>query len=97
MLSGSYILIPSGKGLVFKSQSVSVTDVSVGIVNFAASTPPTFSISGAITGGAGATVSLTGAATSITTANASGAYTFSGLLSGSYVVTPNFAGATSAP
>ena len=53
------------------------------------------SISGTITpskGGAGATVTLSGPASASTTANASGAYTFSGLASGSYGVAPSNAG-----
>ena len=43
-------------------------------------------------GAAGATVSLTGASTATTTADASGNYSFSGLANGSYTVTPSNAG-----
>ena len=97
--SGSYTVTPSGTGLAFSptSQPVTITNANVSNVNFTATTATTYSISGTITGGAGATVGLTGAATASTTANASGAYTFSGLLSGSYTVTPNLAGSTFSP
>src|SRR5215831_4589628 len=50
------------------------------------------SISGTITpskGGSGATVTLAGTASASTTATGSGAYTFAGLPSGSYSVTPS--------
>jgi hypothetical protein len=59
-----------------------------------------FSISGTITpttGGGGATVTLTGAANGTTTANGSGAYSFTGLPSGSFVLTPSNKGYTFAP
>jgi Bacterial Ig domain/Glycosyl hydrolase catalytic core len=55
-------------------------------------TGQTHSISGTITpatDGAGSTVSLGGAATGMTTANASGAYTFAGLANGAYAVSPS--------
>jgi hypothetical protein len=50
---------------------------------------PTYSISGALgANAAGATVTLSGAATATQTADASGNYSFSGLANGSYTVTP---------
>ncbi|HKW61802.1 MAG TPA: immunoglobulin domain-containing protein [Candidatus Acidoferrum sp.] len=58
------------------------------------------SISGTITpskGGAGATVTLSGTANATATANSSGAYTFGGLASGFYAVTPSNAGYTFSP
>jgi hypothetical protein len=59
----------------------------------------TYSISGTIsgTGGPGATVALTGAATASTIADANGNYTFTGLANGSYTVTPGKAGYTYTP
>ena len=50
----------------------------------------TYTISGTISGpgGAGATVSLTGASAATITADGSGNFSFSGLLNGSYIVTP---------
>jgi hypothetical protein len=51
---------------------------------------PTFTLSGTISGagGNGATVNLTGSATASVTADTSGNYSFGGLVSGSYTVTP---------
>jgi hypothetical protein len=67
-------------------------------VNFTATAvPQTYSISGTITGGKGATVALSGASTATTTTNSSGAFTFSGLANGSYIVTPSESGYTFAP
>lgn len=64
-------------------------------------TPPqTYAISGTIsptTGGAGATVTLSGAANASATANSSGAYSFSGLSNGSYVVGPSQTGYSFTP
>ena len=60
---------------------------------------PTFSISGNIsgTGGAGASVDLSGAATGSTVADASGNFSFSGVANGSYTVTPSKTGFTFTP
>lgn len=60
----------------------------------------TYSISGNLSPAsltANSTVTLTGAATQTTTADASGNYGFSGLASGTYVVTPNQSGVTFSP
>jgi len=62
--------------------------------------PATFSLSGTITpaaGGNGATVTLSGAASGSTTANSSGAFTFSGLKNGTYTLTPSRTGYTFSP
>jgi hypothetical protein len=68
----------------------------------AASTTPlqTYSISGLITpaaGGSGAAVTLSGAGSGSATADASGAFTFSGLSNGTYTLTPSRAGYTFSP
>jgi hypothetical protein len=57
--------------------------------------PSTWSIMGSV--GSGASVSLTGAATATTAADASGNYTFSGLANGAYTVTPSRTGYTFTP
>lgn len=65
-----------------------------------ASAPQIYSISGTISptaAGSGATVSLSGVSSARTTANSSGAYAFTGLASGAFVVTPSRAGYTFAP
>jgi hypothetical protein len=62
--------------------------------------PQTFSISGTISpvaAGAGAKVSLSGAATASVTADGSGNYSFAGLSNGAYTVTPPLSGYTFTP
>src|SRR5258706_6241590 len=62
--------------------------------------PKPFSISGTISptaGGSGATVALTGATSATTTANSLGVYTFTGLVGGSYTITPSNTGYTFTP
>ena len=90
LLNGSYTVTPSNTGYVFTPASQPVTISGASATASFSSTLQTFSISGTISGagGAGATVSLTGASTAVTTADGSGNYNFSGLLNGSYVVTP---------
>ncbi len=59
-----------------------------------------FSLSGTITpatGGSGPKVMLSGAANATTTANSLGAYTFTGLASGSYTIAPSNTGYTFTP
>ena len=70
---------------------------NVGGVNFTASAAPTDNIAGTITGGAGATVTLSRAASATQTANSSGAYSFPNLANGSYTVTPSESGFTFSP
>lgn len=59
----------------------------------------TYAIGGTVTGPwvAGVTVTLGGDATAVATTDPSGAYTFSGLASGSYTITPSLAGWTFQP
>jgi len=56
--------------------------------------PPTYSISGTVSGAiaAGVTVNLTGVSSATVTTDASGNYSFSNLSNGSYTVTPSHAG-----
>jgi hypothetical protein len=59
-----------------------------------------YSISGTISpaaSGSGSTLALSGAASASTTADASGAFTFSGLANGSYTITPSKTGYTFTP
>lgn len=89
LYNGTYTVTPGVGGFVVtpSSQSVTVAGANVTSVNFSA-TSVQYSISGVITGGAGATVTLMGASTATTVADASGNYSFTGLASGSYLVTP---------
>ena len=62
--------------------------------------PPTFTLSGTITpaaSGAGAVVSVTGPSTATATADANGNFTVSGLVNGTYTVTPSRPGFTMSP
>src|SRR6185312_9095064 len=98
--NGSYTVTPSKSGFVFSpaSQPVTLNGTSAGGVNFTSA--QTFSLSGTISPasvGNGSTVTLSGAANASTTADASGNYSFSALLNGSYTVTPTKAGAVFTP
>ena len=60
----------------------------------------TYTISGTITpasNGVGATVALTGSASAVVTADSTGNYSFTGLASGSYTITPSKSGYTFTP
>jgi Carboxypeptidase regulatory-like domain len=62
--------------------------------------PQTFSISGTITpvtGGNGATITISGAANATATADSSGNFTVSGLANGTYTITPSHAGYSFSP
>jgi hypothetical protein len=94
--------------VVFAPTSVGATTSSLLLVNDggsplmvslsgtgAAVSPNTFSISGTIspaTNGSGATVTLSGATSLITSADSSGTFSFTGLANGSYSVTPSKSG-----
>ena len=99
LANGSYTVTPSKAGFGFTPASAPVTinGANVSGVNFAATAVPTFSISGTITGGSGATVALSGTATASVTADGSGNYSFPNLANGNYTVTPSKAGFTIAP
>jgi Domain of unknown function (DUF4082)/Bacterial Ig domain len=92
--NGSYTVTPSRTGFVFSpvSQNVTVAGADQTSINFTSA--QTYSIGGTISGngGNGATVTLTGSATATVSANSSGVYLFTGLLNGSYTVTPTKVG-----
>ncbi len=91
VVNGTYTVVASNPGVTFAptSQTVNINFGSVSGVNFVATVTNPLSISGTITGGAGATVALAGPANLTTTADTSGNYSFGGLLSGTYTVTPS--------
>lgn len=99
LANGSYTVTPSKIGYTFTpiSQGVTVSGANA-TANFS-STALTYTITGVISGagGANATVNLTGATTATVTADSSGAYSFIGVVSGSYTVTPSKAGYTFTP
>jgi len=87
--NGIYTVTPSGVGysIAPTSQNVTVNGANVVSINFTA-TSIAYAISGTISGGGGATITLTGGSTLTTTADASGNYSFAGIPSGTYAVTP---------
>jgi hypothetical protein len=89
LANGSYTVTPTKAGFTYApaSQTVTVNGTNTS-ANFT-SAAQTYSISGKVSNGGGATIKLTGAATVTVTADSSGAFTFSGLLAGSYTVTPS--------
>ncbi len=102
--NGTYTLTPSHTGYTFNptSQNVTVSGANVTGVNITATVQvgQTFTISGTISptaGGSGVAVALSGAASATTTSNSSGAYTFTGLANGAYIVTPSNARFTFTP
>ena len=88
----SYTTVPG----VFPIQTFSSANYWVDIVFVSGST---FNISGTIlgTGGAGATVNLSGPVSTSVTTDANGFYTFAGLVNGTYTVTPVNSGVTFTP
>src|SRR5260370_40036678 len=82
LANGSSTVTPSESGVTFTpaNATVTVNGASVTGVNFTPNGATTWSISGTISGGgSGATVALSGTATSTAIADASGNYTFSNL------------------
>ncbi len=101
---GDYTVVPSLGGYVFAPTStavtVSVANANVTGINFTGTLAnvPTYSISGAVSGGiqSGVLISLSpGNASAVT--NAFGNYAFSGLPNGTYTVTPSLVGHTFVP
>lgn len=102
LANGSYTVTPSKTGNAFNPSSlaVSVSGANVTGTNFTAITAATtYSISGTVSGAAtnGVTITLSGANTGSVVTGAGGAYTLSGLVPGSYTVTPSLTGFTFAP
>jgi hypothetical protein len=102
--AGTYAVTPSAAGFGFNptTQVATVSTSDLIGVNFTskAETGPTFTLSGTITpaaAGSGAAVVLSGPVGATATANSSGAYSFPGLSSGTYSVTPSKSGFTYSP
>jgi len=99
LANGSYTVIPTLAGYAFTPTSTAVTVSGANVTgkNFTATAAATtYTISGSA-GIAGATITLSGANSGTLTAGTGGAYTFSGLVNGSYTVTPSLTGYTFAP
>jgi len=100
--NGNYTVTPTKTGVIMSplNRAITVNGADVPNTNFTAQAIPTFSISGSIAPlplGSGVTVALTGATVPSVTTDANGNYTFPGLLSGTYTVTPTKSGATMTP
>lgn len=103
LTNGVYTVTPGNAGYSFApaDQIVTVAGADVSGINFTGITiPAIYSISGTISpgsGGSGATVTLSGASTGTTTADASGNFIFSGLSNGTYTITPSKTGFSFTP
>jgi hypothetical protein len=98
LANGSYTVTPTKAGYLMTPTTRAVTiNGANATANF--SSAQTFTLSGTISGagGSGATVNLTGAKTASVTANTSGVYSFTGLVNGSYTVTPTKSGFVMTP
>jgi hypothetical protein len=101
LVNGSYTVTPSKTGYTFTptSKSVTISSANVAGENFTATA--VYSISGTVTAGgsalSGVTMTLSGTASATTTTDASGNYSFTGLVNGSYTVTPSKTGYTFTP
>jgi beta-glucanase (GH16 family) len=103
LANGTYSVMPTNAGYAFtpSSRVVTVSGASLTGVNFTASVAATtYSVSGNISpvaGGAGATVTLSGGGGGSVTADSQGNFTFSGLASGTYTLTPSNPGYSFTP
>ena len=102
LLDGAYTVTPSKAGFTFSptSQPVTVAGATVTGVSFTATLIPTWSLSGTVSpaaSGAGTTLTLSGTSSGTRTADASGNFSFTGLVDGTYTVTPAKSGFTFSP
>jgi uncharacterized protein (DUF2141 family) len=99
LADGSYTVTPSKTGFTFSSASVTVTvsGANVDAQNFSATAVPTHAISGTIAGASSVAVALSGPESATTTTDASGKYSFTGLVDGAYTVTPSKTAFTFSP
>ena len=103
LANGSYTITPNKTGFIFNPVSTiqTLAGANITAVNFNATAVSTLSIFGTITSGgsglSGVTMSLSGAASAITTTDAGGNYIFSGLGNLNYTITPSLTGFTFSP
>ena len=103
LADGAYIATPNLAGYTFSPASAQavLAGASSTFINFVATavSPPTFTISGTVSGStkSGVTITLSGAATAIATTDANGNYSFTALANGSYKVKPTKSGFTFSP
>jgi hypothetical protein len=102
LANGSYTVTPNkpGYGFTPPGQAVTVSGSNVSNVSFTASALPTYSVSGSISplpGGSGVTLTLSaqsegGTGGGTVTSDTSGNFTFSGVVNGTYTITPTKTG-----
>ncbi len=100
LANGNYTVIPARTGYAFSptSSAVSVSGANVTATNFTATlAATTYSISGMIIGATGVKITLNGANAGAVVTGALGTYTITGLVPGSYTVTPSLSGFTFTP
>ena len=101
LTNGSYTVTPSLShyGFTPVNRIVTVSGANQTAQNFTSAAAATYTLSGTVTGPwvENVLVSLGGAATATTRTSAIGAYSFQGLYSGSYTVTPALAGYSYSP
>ncbi len=90
------VVNPASTGASAGFMATTATGGSITIVQ-PPPTPSTWSLSGTVSSGSSATVTLSGAANRTTTANSSGNYSFSGLANGTYAVSATKSGGTITP
>jgi inhibitor of cysteine peptidase len=101
--NGNYTVTPSKTGYSFSPSSAAVTisGADKPNINFTAtaSTTPTYTISGTVSGAvaSGVTITLSGTGSASTTTDPSGNYSFSSAANGNYTVTPSKTGYTFSP
>ena len=102
-VAGTYIVTPVLSGYLFTPANITVTVSNANVTgqNFtSAPVPPpqTYTISGSVSGAVlqGVTVSMTGAATSTTSTDTFGSYSFT-VVPGAYTITPTLSGYTFSP
>ena len=100
LINGLYTVTPTLTGHSFTppSQSVTVNGGNLTGVNFTQTISQTWSISGAVSPGAGGiAVALSGSSNASTSTDSNGNFSFSGLANGSYVLMPSENGYTFTP
>jgi len=91
---------PAGTSVTINDTAPTSDRWNLALVEVVPGSPGTLSISGAISPasvGSGTTVTLSGAINTATVADASGNYSFAGLINGSYVLTPTKTGVVFSP
>lgn len=91
LANGSYTVTPFQAGYAFTPANRSVTINGANAANKNFTSAATYSISGTVSGAAssGVTMTLSGVSSATVTTSSSGVYTFTGLVNGSYAVTPS--------